>query len=180
MIIPVLLFVAVVSIGGALFVNAQEETALLKKFNLSKISVEEMVEQLEGVEDGLLQATINTKYITLSDGENTAKVKMPEDKFFLAFAPYINKSEPCSEYNLLMCQGELANQTFQVLITSPNGDVLVDQEMISANNGFITIWLDKDIEANLVVTYNNLKATAFITTFKDSQTCITTTLQLTK
>jgi hypothetical protein len=180
MIIPVLLLVIVIGVGGVLFVNAQQETALLEKFDLSNISIIEMVDKLEGVEKGLLNTTINTEYVVINDGDTTAKVKIPEDKFFLAFAPYINETEPCSEYNLTTCQGELANQTFLVEIISPNGDPIVKQEMTSLDNGFVSIWLDKNIEANLIVTYNNLRATAFITTFDDSNTCITTPLQLTK
>jgi hypothetical protein len=177
--IPIALSV-VIGILGVLFINLQQEKALLSKYDLAKISVVEIVEKLGEEEYGALNATINTEYVTISEGEKSAKVKIPDDKFFLAFAPYINQSKPCSEYNLDTCKGELANQTFKVLITKPNGDVVVEQEMISAENGFVTIWLDKGMEANLVVRYNNLTAKSFITTLEDSNTCITTPLQLIK
>ena len=180
MIIPVVLLVMVMGFGGVLLIKAQQEKALLKKFNLSNTNIVEMVDKLEGIEEGLLNATINTEFVVINDGDTTVKVRIPEDKFFLAFAPYINETKPCSEYNLTTCQGELANQTFLVEVVSPNGDPILEQEMTSLENGFVSIWLDKDIEANLIVTYNNLKASAFITTFDDSNTCITTPLQLTK
>lgn len=180
MLIPITLSVIVVGVVGVLLYNSWQEKALLKKYDLEKSSAVEIVEKLGEQEFGALNATVSRDYVTINDGEKSAKVKIPENKFFLAFAPYINQSEPCTEYNLETSIGELANQTFQVIITKSNGEVLVDQEMVSNENGFITLWLDKELEANLLIKYNDLTAKAFVTTFKDSNTCITSPLQLVK
>lgn len=180
MLIPAVVIIVAISVGTILLTRANDEKALLRKFKLSKSNVVEMVEQLEGIEKGLLNASVTSEYVVLNDGDHSAKVKIPDDQFFLAFAPYINQTHPCVEYNLNSCHGELANQTFLVSIITPSGDIILQEEMVSADNGFVTIWLDKNIEANLTVEYNNLKAKTFISTNKDSNNCLTTPLQLKK
>jgi hypothetical protein len=63
-------------------------------------------------------------------------------------------------------------------ITDEKGAVLLDENVQTMDNGFVGVWLPKDINANIQVTYNGKTATAPISTFATSDTCLTTPLKL--
>ena len=50
----------------------------------------------------------------------------------------------------------------------------MQKKMTSHANGFVGIWLPRDIEGTIEVTYQGKKATAPIATHTSSQTCLTT------
>lgn len=50
--------------------------------------------------------------------------------------------------------------------------------MKSMDNGFIGVWLPKDIKGSIKVTYNEMSAEASISTFIDDNTCLTEDLKL--
>jgi hypothetical protein len=63
-------------------------------------------------------------------------------------------------------------------ITDEKGAVLLDENVQTMDNGFVGVWLPKDINANIQVAYNGKTATAPISTFTTSDTCLTTPLKL--
>lgn len=163
-----------------LFIPNEARTEMLKKYDLADLSVKEMVNKLDSItneKDGL-NASITGTTLILYDNDKEYNFKLPSDEFYLSFAPYINEVHPCQTHNLVSCRGELFNKEFTVSIVKKDGTVIADQKVKSMNSGFIGIWLPRDIEATLTISYNGLSVTKSITTYAKSDTCITTPLKL--
>ena len=72
------------------------------------------------------------------------------------------------------CQGELPETEFNVRAVDQAGNVLIDKPVTTLKNGFMELWLPRDRTINLTVEAQNRSASAVITTFDGSDTCITT------
>lgn len=97
------------------------------------------------------------------------------DEFYVSFAPYQTFTHPCTYHALGGCQGEMVEEDFDVTITSDDGEVLFDQQVTSWANGFIGVWLPRDVNATLEVSYADGTAGAVpISTFDGDPTCVTT------
>lgn len=77
-------------------------------------------------------------------------------------------------HNLTGCQGELANEEFDVYIEDTEGNVVVDEMMKSYSNGFIDLWLPRDQTFNVTIEHDGKQVESEISTFEDDGTCITT------
>ena len=64
-----------------------------------------------------------------------------------------------------------------ITITKDDGTVIVSESMRSMDNGFIGLWLPKDISASLQIDYLDTSVTIPLTTNISSDTCITTALK---
>ncbi len=173
-------FIAI-AIGTFYAVNTgnQSESAFLEKYGLSGLSVEEIVQKLDSSTSDPegLSASITSDYLVLKDSTREIKLELPEDRFYLSFAPYINETHPCATHSLISCKGELVNQKVHATITDSQGKEIVNSDMTTMENGFVGVWLPRDINATVSVLYNDLTAQANISTFAGSDTCLTT-LQL--
>lgn len=156
--------------------------SILETYALEDMSVESMVLALETktVDTTGLVASINSKFLVLETENDKVTIALPEDQFYLSFAPYITNSHACTTHFLTSCQNELRNEPFKVMVELEDGTVIIDETLTSASNGFVGIWLPKDISAVLHIEYDDLHVSAPITTFDSSQTCLTTPLQLVK
>ncbi len=72
------------------------------------------------------------------------------------------------------CQAELPEQKFYVKAVDQDGNVLVDDTITSLRNGFFELWLPRNRKIALRVQGLNRTAKGLITTFDNSDTCITT------
>jgi len=99
---------------------------------------------------------------------------LPKDEFFVSFAPYLIETHPCTIHNLAGCRGELANKEFAVYIEDQEGNIYVDEQLTSQPNGFIDLWLPRNKDFQITISYNGKTAKTNFTTFKDDNTCITT------
>ncbi|HAY40388.1 MAG TPA: hypothetical protein DCY53_14310 [Desulfobacteraceae bacterium] len=72
------------------------------------------------------------------------------------------------------CQAELPEQKFYVKAVDQDGNVLVDETIVTLRNGFFELWLPRNRKIALRVQGLNRTAKGLITTFDDSDTCITT------
>ena len=72
------------------------------------------------------------------------------------------------------CQGELANQRFDVRAIDQNGKILVDETISTLRNGFFELWLPRNRRIMLRVKGLNRTAIGGIETFDNSKTCVTT------
>ncbi|MDF2700696.1 MAG: hypothetical protein K0Q49_2259 [Haloplasmataceae bacterium] len=156
--------------------QSKAEKAFLEKYELNDQSVEQIVAKLEHStnEDPSLYAAIKSSKLILGDDDNEFSLNVPNDKFYLSLAPYINTTHPCGNHNLITCRGELKNQTMNILIKDSRGKVIIDDDYTSYSNGFIGVWLPKNISGTITVTYNGLSATTDISTNSNSNTCLTT------
>lgn len=123
--------------------------------------------------DGSASITSDELIITKENGEQII-YSLPEDEFFVSIAPYIHQTHECAIHSLTGCQGELVNEEFDVRVEDKNGKVIIDKKMKSYSNGFIDLWLPRNNEYHVVISYDGKKAESKISTFKDDKTCITT------
>lgn len=123
-----------------------------------------------------LRASVRADELQLSDTSgNKASVKMPADQFYLSFAPYVNKTHDCTYHSLTTCKAELGNKQMHVTITDAAGATVIDQDLTAADNGFIGVWLPRNITGTLTVNYDGKSASQQISTAKaDDPTCLTT------
>ena len=127
-----------------------------------------------------LTASVEPAALTLSDeGGRTETLPMPEDEFYLSVAPYESRTHPCHFHSLTTCLGEMANEDVHVtVIDTTTGQTLIDEERTTYDNGFLGLWLPRDITANLTIDHDGEAATAHIATGDQDPTCLTT-MQLT-
>lgn len=64
------------------------------------------------------------------------------------------------------------------VVDETNDEVLVDETMTTFENGFVGLWLPRDIEGTLRVRFDGRVAETEIATDAEAPTCLTT-LQLT-
>lgn len=105
----------------------------------------------------------------------TVKVILPEDSTMIAIAPYVSKTHSCVNHNLTGCKGELFGVPVKVVASkTTDGTVIFNKSITTMDNGFLELWLPRNMEFDLTLVAQGRRATGKITTFKDSKTCITT------
>ncbi|MDN4481283.1 CueP family metal-binding protein [Demequina muriae] len=124
-----------------------------------------------------LMASVRPDELLLTDATGAeASVPMPDDAFYVSFAPYVDTTHECYFHSLTTCVGELQGEQIDVVVTdSATGEVLVDETMTTFDNGFVGMWLPRDIEADVTVEHDGLSASTTVSTSNaDDATCITT------
>ena len=120
-------------------------------------------------------ASITSQQLIVTDSDESKSVyDLPEDKFFVSIAPYINKTHPCTDHNLTGCQGELVNEEFDVYIEDTEGNVILDETLKSQSNGFIDLWLPRDKTYRIKIEHGGKMVRSEFSTFENDGTCITT------
>ncbi len=69
--------------------------------------------------------------------------------------------------------GELDNQTFDIVLTTVDGDVVFEGEKTTYNNGFMGFWLPRDTQYIISIDYGDKSGVFTLETYDDSYTCIT-------
>lgn len=161
--------------------NTAAADAMLEAQGLDGLDTRTLVDTLDATAlserpEGLI-ASVRPDELLLTD-ENGAEtsVPMPDDAFYVAFAPYIDTTHECYFHSLTTCVGELQGEQIDVVVTdSATGEVLVDETMTTFDNGFVGVWLPRDIEADVTVEHDGLSASTTVSTSNaDDATCITT------
>jgi len=107
------------------------------------------------------------------------EMEMPADEFYVSIAPFREETHPCTFHSLTTCQGELTGEDFQVKVVDDAGTVILDEARTSFENGFIGLWLPRDISGTIEITDSaGESGVVEFTTDASGATCITT-LQLT-
>ncbi|EJE6940964.1 copper-binding periplasmic metallochaperone CueP [Salmonella enterica] len=168
-----LLLLGLCASGSAL--AASSESAFLAQHGLAGKTVEQIVDTIDQTPQSRplpYSASITSTELKLSDGEQIYTLPLG-NKFYLSFAPYEWQTHPCFNHSLSGCQGEMPNTTFNVKVTDNKGDVIMQKALRSYKNGFIGVWLPRDMEGTIEVSYNGKTASHAIATKGDSQTCLT-------
>lgn len=177
-----LILIAIVIGIGAFALNTKPVSAesILERLDLNDQELTSIVmaldERLDEPQD--IGARITGEALLLYQGEDEVSVPLPEDLFFVSIAPYINDVHPCQVHNLITCRGELFGETMLITITLEDGSVLYSEERTTQANGFIGLWLPAGIEGTLYVEMPNRSVSHPISTYANSDTCITTPLKL--
>jgi hypothetical protein len=104
----------------------------------------------------------------------TSAVPMPHDRMVVSIAPYIMKTHSCSGRYPSICRGELADTPVHVTAVSSNGTILFDEDMMVLPNGFVDLWLPRDLRVDGSLRARGLKAVLQVGTFENDNTCVTT------
>ena len=110
--------------------------------------------------------------------DSRVSVDMPKDEFYLSVAPYRETTHACGIHSATGCRGELKQEEFFLEFVDSNGTVIISEKMTSMSNGFIDLWLPRNIEGTLTITQNGLTTSKLISTEAGEPTC-ETTMQLT-
>jgi hypothetical protein len=154
---------------------------LLVDHGLAGLDAREIIERLDTMPMAErptdLIASIEPNELILTDDQQRRTVlPMPRDEFYVSFAPYVNQTHACHFHSLTTCTGELRNAGIRVKVTDDGtGDVILDESKRTHDNGFLGVWLPRDIDATLTVDHEGLTGTSPITTKGDqAATCVTT------
>lgn len=155
--------------------------ARLAEYDLDGRAAEEIVDELDRLpvaeRPADLMASVRVDQLVVSDGQEEAALELPEDKFYLSVAPFVDQTHECFYHSLTTCQGELGGEDVEVTIVDDAGEVLVDEQTTTFDNGFVGFWLPRDIDGTLTVSYDGKVGEVDFSTREDSPTCVTT-LQL--
>ncbi|KFB98066.1 putative periplasmic/exported protein [Trabulsiella guamensis ATCC 49490] len=154
---------------------ATPESEFLASHGFAGKSVEQIIETIDQAPQNRplpYSASVTSTALKLSDGGQTFTLPLGE-KFYLSAAPYETQTHPCFNHSLSGCQGEMPNAIFDVKVTDNKGNTVIQKKMKSYQNGFIGLWLPRNMEGSLEVSYNGKKAVHPVTTQDDSQTCLT-------
>ncbi|WP_324651025.1 CueP family metal-binding protein [Georgenia sp. H159] len=158
------------------------DAPLLAAYDLDGLSGKEIVDHLDRLggadRPADLMASVRAEELVVTDGSEELAVELPEEEFYVSFAPYVDSTHECYYHSLTTCQGELVEQDIDVTLTSSDGDVLVDETTTTYANGFAGYWLPRGFEGTLEVSYDGYTGEVPIATGPEDPTCITT-LQLT-
>lgn len=161
------------------------QDAMLATYGLDGMDGPAVIEHLETLGGAdrpeALMASVRPTELLLSDASGEVALPLPDDEFYLSFAPYVSQTHDCFHHSLTTCQGEFVQEPVSVkIVDQASGEVLLDEIRTTEENGFIGVWLPRGIDATLQVSYpvDALSGEQSISTRADSPTCLTT-LQLT-
>ncbi len=164
-----------------LFVIAFTLTACSSANDLESVGLADLTgkEILTGVADGSIEvddfglSVYDDELIVILE-DSRISVDMPEDEFYLSVAPFIENTHACTYHSATGCRGELKQETFFVEFIDNEGNVILSENMDTLSNGFIDLWLPRDVEGTLTITQDGLSASKTISTTAGEPTCETT------
>lgn len=166
-------------------VSQADKDAFLSAQNLAGLDARAVIDKLDTTpvaqRPNNLMASVRPDQLILID-ENKQQVSMPipEDQFYLSFAPFKTQTHDCHFHSLTTCLGEMQNEEVKVTITDvKTGEKIVDRTMKTFDNGFVGVWLPRGIEATLNVEQGELSASSKISTATSEDATCLTTMQLT-
>ena len=117
--------------------------------------------------------TTEAVHFAFPDGSEVSIV-LPEHEVLVSVAPYFTHTHPCATHYMSGCQGELVGAPVHVLALGPDGAVLIDEVMTTPANGFLDLWLPRDLAIDLQMTLDGYRTVGRISTHAGSDTCVTT------
>lgn len=170
---------AVLMVGGGIwwfqnsFFNSKQN--IVEALGLDSYSTKELIEHLESNKEIDVLAQINGESLYLTNNKNQQqKIKYTSEDFYLSVAPYVEMTHPCIDHVLTGCQGEMVKERFDVKILNKDGELILDTTVTTNDNGFFGLWLPRDQELSIIITNEVGSAVENITTYQDSNTCLTT------
>ncbi len=162
---------------------APEPQPLLAEHGLDGMDTTAVIDRLDRLSPDErpddLMASVRPDELIVSDGQQEVVLDVPEDRFYLSVAPYVDQTHECFYHSLTTCKGELASEEVDVqVVDQTNDEVLVEQTLTTFDNGFVGLWLPRDIEGTLRVSFDGKVGETEIATDDEAPTCLTT-LQLT-
>ena len=163
--------------------SAPTAATVLEEHQLAGLDARETIEQLDSTpvaeRSETLLASVQPEELILTDsttgsGSGETTIPMPDDQFYLSIAPYKQRTHDCFFHSLTTCLGELSEEEVQVTVTDDaTGQTIIDESRPTYDNGFVGLWLPRDITGVLTIEHDGATATAPIATGEDDLTCLT-------
>lgn len=163
--------------------SAPTAAALLAEHDLDASDPVALVDDLDRTPvaerpEGLMVSVRSDELLVSSDAAEELPVALPDDRFYVSLAPYVDQTHECFYHSLTTCRGELGGEEVDVEITQDGESTpLVDETVTLFDNGFVGFWLPEDVEGTISVSYDGKAGAVDFGTGPDDPTCITT-LQL--
>lgn len=155
---------------------------LIETHDLAGMDAVEMIDHLDRVpmeeRPTDLLASVMPEQLVLASVTEEVALELPEDSFYLSIAPFVNQTHECHYHSLTTCVGELSNEDVDLTVTDASGEVLINEQRTTFDNGFVGVWVPADSNGTIEITYDGLTGTTNFSTGSESATCITD-LQLT-
>lgn len=173
--LPLLAGAVVLVLGAGSYMALHRDNGSAAPAGKDAPNIKQIVEDYTQRKASAKSASITSRELTVTGEDNQSVVyNLPADEFFVSVAPYIGKTHPCATHSLTGCQGELANESFEVHIEGTDGTTVLDQTMTSGPNGFIDLWLPRDQTYHVTIGHDGKEAKADISTTDKDDTCVTT------
>ncbi|MFP1601855.1 CueP family metal-binding protein [Microbacterium esteraromaticum] len=161
--------------------SVASQSDVLSAHGLDGLDAKQVIEKLDTTaltdRPQTLQASIRPDELVLVDesGQDVL-LPMPDDEVYIAFAPFATQTHDCTFHAPNSCVGEMQQTDIQITITDADtGEVYVDEQAETYDNGFIGYWLPRDVDATVAVTTEGKAGSVEITTRgAEAPTCITT------
>ena len=95
--------------------------------------------------------------------------------FYVAVAPYVATTHPCTYHAKGSCQAELKNTVLRFWLRSTDGKVNRAGTVRTGADGFVEWWLPHNTSYVVTFAYQGLRGTDRFSTFPKDRTCVTTT-----
>ena len=119
-------------------------------------------------------ASVYPDELVLAGEAQEVTLDLPEEKAYVSIAPYVNTTHDCFYHSLTTCRGELGNEEVDVEITdSATGEVVVDEQVTTFDNGFAGFWVPSDIEGIVDIAHDGKSGSVEFSSKDDGATCIT-------
>lgn len=158
--------------------STDSQAEFLNTYDLDDMDAVEIIDHLDRLETAErpadLIASVYPDELVLTDNRQEVVLDLPQNLSYLSIAPYVEQTHDCFYHSLTTCQGELSNATVDVEITdSTTGDVVVDEQITTFDNGFVGFWVPSDINGTIEISHDGRTGTSDFTTTDDGATCIT-------
>lgn len=121
-----------------------------------------------------LIASVRADELLLSSDDQEVVVDLPDNQTYVSIAPYLTSTHDCFYHSLTTCLGELDNEDIQVTITDEaTGEVLIDEQTTTFDNGFVSFWLPDDATGTIEITHQGRTGVTEFSTTEDGATCVT-------
>ncbi len=161
---------------------AEAAETFLERHDLAGMDATAVIDTLEALpvaeRPAGLMASVRPDELVLMDADkNQTSLPMPDDKFYVSVAPYAAQTHDCFFHSLTTCMGELSNEPLEVTVVGDDGAEILSGSFATNDNGFVGLWLPRDISGTITIVAGERTVTAPIATGADDPTCVTT-LQL--
>lgn len=152
---------------------------VLAAYGLDGLPVEEVIEELDAMPVAErptdLIASVRPDVLLLTDAsQQEYQLPIAGDDVYVSVAPYVNQTHECHFHSLTTCRGELAAADVHVTVTGADGEVVLDEDLTTYDNGFVGFWVPRGVEGTLTVESDGRSgSTQISTTSPEDRTCVT-------
>ncbi|WP_221583665.1 CueP family metal-binding protein [Microbacterium sp. G2-8] len=157
---------------------------LLAAWDLDGLDTADVIERLDATPlaerpEGLIASVQPDAVVLADDAHDETRLPMPEDEVYIAVAPFREMTHECHFHSLTTCVGELGGEEIDVTVVSDDGETILDETRTTYDNGFVGVWVPRDIAATVTITHDGDIGSAEIATIGDDDATCITGLQLT-